>query len=155
MLQTISIIPNTTISFLLRSIYPIHPLVPRTYGVLFFLTLPTPQHGLTATRPQSDSHSVSSLFFSRKPSSVIQNNILILIMPLFNKRSITGPLDSLLNRPRPSAWQQLWKRPCIYLARKIYTSSWLPTIPVQLFACRTINVKSVSQMVMSSFTRGT
>lgn len=52
-------------------------------------------------------------------------------MSLFGKQSTTDPLGGLLNRPHPSAWQQFLNQPCIYLARKVYTSSWLPTIPTQ------------------------
>lgn len=52
-------------------------------------------------------------------------------MSLFKKQSASGPLGGLLNRPRPSAWQQFWSQPCLHLARKFYTSSWLPTIPAE------------------------
>ena len=48
---------------------------------------------------------------------------------LFDKRSAGGSLGELLNRPRPSAWQQFLSQPCVYLARQLYTSSWAPMIP--------------------------
>lgn len=48
-------------------------------------------------------------------------------MALFGKQS--SGLDALLNRPRPSVWQQFVKEPCIVLARKLYT--WQSTIPAQ------------------------
>ncbi|KAL2200450.1 Metallo-dependent phosphatase-like protein [Corynascus similis CBS 632.67] len=40
-------------------------------------------------------------------------------MPLFIRRQ-TG-LDALLSRPRPGLWEQFLARPCIFLARKLYT----------------------------------
>ncbi|KAE8133206.1 Metallo-dependent phosphatase-like protein [Aspergillus pseudotamarii] len=48
-------------------------------------------------------------------------------MSLFGKQG--NSLDELLNRPRPSAWQQFMKQPCIFLARKLYT--WQSTIAAQ------------------------
>ncbi|KAF5864503.1 hypothetical protein ETB97_007608 [Aspergillus alliaceus] len=48
-------------------------------------------------------------------------------MSLFQKKG--NGLDALLCRPRPSAWQQFLKHPCIFLARKLYT--WQPIIPAQ------------------------
>lgn len=49
-------------------------------------------------------------------------------MSLFRDRNSIS-LDSLLHRPRPSAWQQFLNQPCIFLARKLYT--WQPAIPAQ------------------------
>ena len=49
-------------------------------------------------------------------------------MPLFNNQG-SSPLDSLINRPRPSVWQQFVNQPCIFLARKL--PSWQPMIPAQ------------------------
>lgn len=52
-------------------------------------------------------------------------------MSLFSGQNTADPLGALLNRPRPSAWQQFLDRPCIYLARKIYTSDLVPIFPAQ------------------------
>ncbi|OGM47570.1 phosphoesterase [Aspergillus bombycis] len=48
-------------------------------------------------------------------------------MLLFGKQG--NSLDELLNRPRPSAWQQFMKQPCIFLACKLYT--WQRQIAAQ------------------------
>lgn len=49
-------------------------------------------------------------------------------MPLFAKRQHSG-IDALLHRPRPGIWEQFLDRPCIFLARKLYT--WRRTVPAQ------------------------
>lgn len=49
-------------------------------------------------------------------------------MSLFGRQNTTH-LDALINRPRPSAWQQFLKQPYIFLARKLYT--WQPVTPAQ------------------------
>lgn len=51
-------------------------------------------------------------------------------MSLFGRQP-TG-LDALLDRPRASTWQQFLARPCIFLARKLY--SWQETIPAHTIA---------------------
>ncbi|GAB1320296.1 hypothetical protein MFIFM68171_10506 [Madurella fahalii] len=51
-------------------------------------------------------------------------------MPLFGKQP--SGLDPLLHRPRPGAWQQFLDRPCIFLARMLYTRQ--PVIPAQPLA---------------------
>ncbi|EAU30470.1 predicted protein [Aspergillus terreus NIH2624] len=43
-------------------------------------------------------------------------------------RSRSG-LDQLLARPRPSLWQQFISRPCVFLARRLYT--WHQAIPAK------------------------
>ena len=48
-------------------------------------------------------------------------------MFLSSKRS--SGLEALLNRPRPEALQQFLEKPCIFLARKLYT--WRRAIPAQ------------------------
>lgn len=48
-------------------------------------------------------------------------------MSLFG-RSRSG-LDELLARPRPNIWQQFIARPCVFLARKLYT--WHQAIPAK------------------------
>ena len=40
-------------------------------------------------------------------------------MSIFGKQQ--NSLDALLHRPRPSLWEQFLERPCIFLARKLYT----------------------------------
>jgi predicted phosphodiesterase len=47
-------------------------------------------------------------------------------MPLFAKRN---GLEALLHRPRPSLWEQFIERPCIFLARQLYT--WRQPAPAQ------------------------
>lgn len=49
-------------------------------------------------------------------------------MSLFGSQKSTS-LDSLLNRTRPSAWQQFLNQPCVFLAHKLY--SWKPKTPAQ------------------------
>ncbi|KAK7756258.1 hypothetical protein SLS62_001854 [Diatrype stigma] len=50
------------------------------------------------------------------------------------QRSNTSGLEALLHRPRPTAWQQFLRRPCVYLARELYnrrqqSSAVLPLAP--------------------------
>ncbi|KAH6856707.1 Metallo-dependent phosphatase-like protein [Chaetomium sp. MPI-CAGE-AT-0009] len=48
-------------------------------------------------------------------------------MSLFGKQH--NNLHALLHRPRPSLWEQFLDRPCIFLARKLYT--WRQAVPAQ------------------------
>ncbi|KAK4152494.1 Metallo-dependent phosphatase-like protein [Chaetomidium leptoderma] len=48
-------------------------------------------------------------------------------MPLFGQQQ--RGLDALLHRPRPGVWEQFLARPCIFLARKLYT--WRQPVPAQ------------------------
>ncbi len=50
----------------------------------------------------------------------------LVVLPMFQKNS---GLDELLNRPRPTAWQEFVTRPCAFLAVKLY--SWRKIIPSQ------------------------
>lgn len=51
-------------------------------------------------------------------------------MALFGRQN-GGSLDALLNRPRPSSWQDFLKQPCVFLARKLYTlQSRIPAQPL-------------------------
>ena len=36
-----------------------------------------------------------------------------------------GGLDSIINRPRQTQWQQFWEEPCIFSARKLYASRFV------------------------------
>jgi hypothetical protein len=48
-------------------------------------------------------------------------------MSLFGKQH--NGLDALLHRPRLGLWEQFLERPCIFLARKLYT--WRQAVPAQ------------------------
>lgn len=48
-------------------------------------------------------------------------------MSLFDRKR--NSLDDLLNRPKPSLWQQFIAQPCIFLARKLYI--WQQPIPAK------------------------
>lgn len=51
-------------------------------------------------------------------------------MSLFSRQP--SGLDALLRRPRPGAWQQFLDRPCVFLARMLYTRR--PVIPARPLA---------------------
>ncbi|KAH7164361.1 hypothetical protein DER46DRAFT_332528 [Fusarium sp. MPI-SDFR-AT-0072] len=55
-----------------------------------------------------------------------QKHLFVLVLhPLLTNSMLFGTqkpdLDVLLNRPRPTKWQEFWSNPCIFLAHFLYT----------------------------------